>query len=237
MNKVYFNNLTIELTRRCNMACAHCMRGDAENVDISNEAIDCLLGHIAGIDMLAIDGGEAALVPEKIRYLANRIKELGIPLGGLYMTTNGKEVSDEFLSAVTDLFLCTKMDKACNSIVLSQDMFHEDIPPENKKKLETLQFFDESGGKRDFSESGLINLGRAKDLCGLPKSGPIQPPFELEAFDGLLCINSFVTCTVHGDLLKGCDYEYANTEPVKFGSVFDKNLVSFLWSRYAGIID
>lgn len=31
MEKVVFNQLTIEVTRRCNMACAHCLRGDIAN--------------------------------------------------------------------------------------------------------------------------------------------------------------------------------------------------------------
>lgn len=27
----------IEVTRRCNMCCAHCLRGDAENIDIQEK--------------------------------------------------------------------------------------------------------------------------------------------------------------------------------------------------------
>lgn len=103
MNKIYFTSLVIELTRRCNMGCAHCMRGEAENADISNEVIDKLLEQTEGIGDLTITGGEVALNPGAIRYLAKRISELNIPLGNLYVVTNGKEVSDEFLSALFDL--------------------------------------------------------------------------------------------------------------------------------------
>lgn len=28
------NNVFIEVTRRCNMCCAHCLRGDAESIDV-----------------------------------------------------------------------------------------------------------------------------------------------------------------------------------------------------------
>ena len=36
----YTQYAVIEVTRRCNMQCRHCLRGDAQNVDISNEIID-----------------------------------------------------------------------------------------------------------------------------------------------------------------------------------------------------
>lgn len=37
------NNVVIEITRRCNMCCAHCLRGDAENVDIQEKYINAFL--------------------------------------------------------------------------------------------------------------------------------------------------------------------------------------------------
>lgn len=43
MEKLIFNDLTIELTRRCNMACGHCLRGDTENVDLTGMDIDSVL--------------------------------------------------------------------------------------------------------------------------------------------------------------------------------------------------
>lgn len=34
-NKAYVSSLIIEITRRCNMACEHCLRGNAQNLDIT----------------------------------------------------------------------------------------------------------------------------------------------------------------------------------------------------------
>ena len=34
LSKVIFNTVIIEVTRRCNMSCPHCLRGDAQNVDM-----------------------------------------------------------------------------------------------------------------------------------------------------------------------------------------------------------
>ena len=33
--EIYVESLVIEVTRRCNMRCEHCLRGDAQNLDIS----------------------------------------------------------------------------------------------------------------------------------------------------------------------------------------------------------
>lgn len=37
------NSVFIEVTRRCNMCCAHCLRGDAESIDIQEKYIDAFL--------------------------------------------------------------------------------------------------------------------------------------------------------------------------------------------------
>ncbi len=33
-------SLILEVTRRCNMCCAHCLRGDAEDIDMEKETVD-----------------------------------------------------------------------------------------------------------------------------------------------------------------------------------------------------
>ena len=37
MNDLYLSDLNIEITRRCNMNCIHCAKGQAENLDISKD--------------------------------------------------------------------------------------------------------------------------------------------------------------------------------------------------------
>jgi MoaA/NifB/PqqE/SkfB family radical SAM enzyme len=41
------DSVVIEITRRCNMCCAHCLRGDAEAVDIQEKYIDAFLDSFA----------------------------------------------------------------------------------------------------------------------------------------------------------------------------------------------
>ena len=37
MKKIAVDQLCVEVTRRCNMSCMHCMRGQAQNVDMDFE--------------------------------------------------------------------------------------------------------------------------------------------------------------------------------------------------------
>ena len=58
------NSVFIEVTRRCNMCCAHCLRGDAENIDIQEKYIDAFLDSFekgACISSLTFTGGEISL--------------------------------------------------------------------------------------------------------------------------------------------------------------------------------
>ena len=54
--EIYVNYLAIEVTRRCNMKCNHCLRGDAQNLDIST----AVLSGIASISTLLPSFSRAA---------------------------------------------------------------------------------------------------------------------------------------------------------------------------------
>lgn len=43
--EIYVNYLAIEVTRRCNMKCNHCLRGDAQNLDISTAVLSGIAKH------------------------------------------------------------------------------------------------------------------------------------------------------------------------------------------------
>ena len=59
--KLSYKELAIEVTRRCNMQCSHCMRGHAENHTISKEVVDRLLDEVSVVGRLLLTGGEPFL--------------------------------------------------------------------------------------------------------------------------------------------------------------------------------
>ena len=60
------DNIAIEVTRKCNMGCEHCLRGNAQNMDIDFGYIDSFLNDVSSIGTITFSGGEPALNVEAI---------------------------------------------------------------------------------------------------------------------------------------------------------------------------
>lgn len=232
MIKANFSNLVIEITRRCNMNCAHCMRGDAQDKDITAEIIDKLLKETSAIGSLTLTGGEVALNVPAIKYIAKRIRDFNTPVQDIFIATNGKQVTNDFLQALLDLFLVADIDEEINTICISHDEFHEDIPEENIKKLKMFRFYNEQTKTWDFRKGGLINLGRARNLTGYTKRNIIRQDVDAELDEDELTFNSIVACTVDGELLSDCDYEYCDTDSIKIGAVDDPNWAKTIANKF-----
>lgn len=226
--KISYYNLILEITRRCNMNCAHCMRGEAQDIDIPFEVIDKALENVSHIGSLTLTGGEISLNPAAISYVAKQIREREIDLNSVYLVTNGKQVTTEFLVACVELFSLAN-DGEFNGLALSSDMFHEKIDPRNIQMLRTLAAFNDRDKNTDFKMAWLQNLGRARNLDGFARREPAYYEPEYEVYDDELCFTEANICvTVHGDILKDCNYEYAHTDHLKIGNVFDNEWIQRL---------
>lgn len=224
MDKISFSDLSIEVTRRCNMHCKHCIRGDAENKDVSRETIETLLKNTESIDHLTFTGGEPTLNIEAIKDTLALCKKYKIPVYDFYIITNGKEVTNEFLLTCIDWYCyCLSWEDCENfsSVELSTDDFHEPIPEENKNKLRSLSFFADRYA--DFTKVYLINTGRAGNINpnDYKKRQPNTYVPEVSWSGNVYHIDGQVTLTVAGDILSDCDYAYTDTDRLKIGSVND----------------
>lgn len=237
-------NLCIELTRRCNMACPHCMRGEPENKDMNIKALEILLPHFKenGIPELTLTGGEPTLNPNAILTILNLLKKYGISLEHVYLVTNGKEVSDEFLLNYFNLVLYSDNFDELPSLSLSQDQFHDPISKDMIKKLKLFSFFSDEDHNTDWDKIPVIDLGRAKMLNHVQKRDPYKyiksdmSDVEIEP-DGSLNMNdATLTLTVNGNLLPVGDYSYEDEQNLAFCNVFDpdwfqtlkKNVTTYL---------
>lgn len=233
-------SLCFEVTRRCNMACEHCMRGGAQDLDIRLPLIDEALKSLGYIGELTITGGEPALNLPAIRYILNAVKRYRIPVYGFFIATNGKEVSDEFLKLLIDLdaycLSCTGGDRDENysAVALSLDEFHEEIPEENKYKLMALRSYSDMKQVNFFSSRRkLIDLGNAKNLSDWEKMDPLldkRPDVTLE--NNSLYIDGTVVVTVDGDVLCDADYAYDMAKDIAIGSLATDSFFDIM-ARYA----
>lgn len=105
LKKLGYKQFALELTRRCNMSCIHCSRGDAQNVDMSKEVLYKSLDNLQTIEeyldndrgtyALYFYGGEPFLCPDIIHDCIEYILEKNIFLISMWVITNGSILSED----------------------------------------------------------------------------------------------------------------------------------------------
>ena len=220
------DNIAIEVTRKCNMGCAHCLRGNAQNLDIDFGYIDSFLSYVSSIGTITFSGGEPALNVNVIEKTLEYCKEREIEVGGFYIVTNGKENVLELSVAALKWYAYCWEKEMCG-LALSKDMFHENIPIENEEILRGLSFFREDKFT-DFNRVNLIEEGRAIDLNGIINTKFRDADFHNETvdadlFDDTLEVYSMLYLSADGQVKSNCDSSYDDNR-FNLGHIYDKTL-------------
>ena len=177
MEKVIFNQMAVEVTRRCNIACGHCLRGDAENVDLTGMDIDSILDQTEAIGRLILTGGEPTLNMGAIQHIANGIAQRGIPLMRMQIIINALTYEERFVALVkrfSEIIWLTQVHGYGNterepwrvSIGVSLDYYHE--APETCKK----NYLRYKSAMKGFAEVLQVRHGNAPRNVGRATSLP-----------------------------------------------------------------
>lgn len=132
---IKFRHLDVEITRKCNFRCAHCMRGEAQNVDLSEDNMRRLLEQTDCIEKLVFTGGEPLLNFGGMIKFMTMMTEMNIDLYRLEILTNGSFCHENivnFLNATSDYIeICLKSRNRkvdeCILFAISEDIYHKDI--------------------------------------------------------------------------------------------------------------
>jgi organic radical activating enzyme len=166
----------IELTRRCNMTCPHCCKGEAENIDIQYEYIDALLDQSETIEDLYFFGGEPLLNIEAMEYTLDGIMSRNIRLQTLEISTNGYIYSEKMITLLKRykeyIRRCkrdmlknndNKLDDVDFSFSLDKFHQHKDVC---KKNYELYKSRLEGIAEVSFKKHANLpfNIGKAKNL-------------------------------------------------------------------------
>ena len=220
-------NLVIEVTRKCNMGCAHCLRGNAQNMDIDLSYIDKILEDVYSIGSITFSGGEPSLNLGAIEYTLELCKKKGIEVGSFYIVTNGKDnILPLSISALKWYAYC--WEKELCGLALSKDMFHDEIEPENERLLHGLSFFVDDKFT-DFETGRLINSGRAEELSGFSKVDvdSHNEKIDVDDWNDERTVNSIIYLAANGDIRTNCDTAYDDYEYV-IGSLQDSTLADII---------
>lgn len=224
------DNLIIEVTRKCNLKCEHCLRGESQRKTISDQHIYKMLQLFDSVNTLCITGGEPTLAMDSLKQIVHCIRYGNADVQNFYMVTNGKTISiDKVAEWAADMKECCS-DNELSTIGFSFDSFHTDILNDAqlekqkrnyynlKEKLEYEYGIYENGWGADFitkhSDSNwgyenLISEGRAK---GFGTRGNNISHFEIEDYGGeteTLSINEeHLYLSANGYIVAGCDWSY-----------------------------
>jgi hypothetical protein len=199
--KVEICSLVIEVTRRCNMECDHCLRGDAENLDIRKEYIENLLKGCSHINGVTFTGGEPTLNPEAIEDFIKIVTRQNINVGYFYIATNGKVVSERMFLACARLYALCYEKEMCQ-IVLSDDQFHHDQQTHNGEIFQAFRFFTQRGSQKWSAQ--WINQGRYAEYYGDGRENKTYP-FQV---DEQFISDSEIYLNCEGNVIAGCDWSY-----------------------------
>ena len=235
-------SMAIEVTRRCNMACPHCLRGEAQGINIDTKYIDQALEHIEFIDSLTFTGGEPTLNLDAIRYTLEVCKARNIRVGSFYIVTNGKGSTKTMLDFAT---LCLEWYAYCledvayaadcySGVALSKDIFHEKIPAVNEAILRGLAIFREDKFN-DFKNGSLINEGRAQDL-DWNKRRSYNDELRVEEWDDYFGVDGMVYLSANGDIKTNCDIAFNNSD-CTIGNLNDSDFLDIILSQWDEELD
>lgn len=228
--QIKFNNLMLEVTRRCNMQCSHCMRGEEQDTSMSSESIKKIFSQTKSIKHLTITGGEPSLVPDIIEWIAYYAKNYGVAIGDFFCATNAKEYSEQFVKAINSLYaICKKKITCC--LTISTDQFHNNADPKAWKEYKALPFYVPINEKWHLDKADIISEGRAKTFH-LGRHEMIYPDYiydyKLSCFN--LCIGDRVYINADGFLLLGADMSYEKQEEHYIDNIHSKPLDEILMS-------
>lgn len=168
MLKLNINELAIEVTRKCNLKCAHCFRGDSQNVDLDIDSIEKLFHNdeyeINYIRSILITGGEPTLHPKAILKIIKELIDHRVRFDYFTIVTNGSDYNNILMKSIDILYKYWNICKTNNIdsdfvIVCSLDQFHQEPSLKVMEKYYKLPYF--VGNKINISNNNITKMGRA----------------------------------------------------------------------------
>jgi len=218
------SDLVIECTRRCNMQCDHCLRGDSENIDMDLKYVDKLFEKIDQINFMALSGGEPSIVPDILIGILELAKKHHVEIDSFYIATNGKLISDEFIRSLFEWHIFCNNDDGVNKVEISQDYMHKEdynIGEENIRKLMCFRFVRIRDDNENYNGGQeLIHEGRA--AWNYAATRHIKPStITVDDDDGIIEDTLYFDC--YGNIHSNCDLSYDTMDESTFciGNIMD----------------
>lgn len=170
--KIHHEKLSMIITERCTLNCAHCIRDKKNNIDMCDEVMEATLDQIGHIDNLCLGGGEITLVCERIEKLFYYLIKKRISLYAVQAYINATIYEKEFIrlfNEINDYIRITSNEhhELNCYIFISADEYHTQAIKDQeleKRVLENRQRYVESDYFAGYMEikGKVIREGRAR---------------------------------------------------------------------------
>jgi MoaA/NifB/PqqE/SkfB family radical SAM enzyme len=227
------NTLILEITRRCNLSCGHCLRGNQQNMDMFYEIIDKTLQDIDSIWFMDFTGGEPLLHTKAIHYTFDKLHELEIPFDNFWLATNGYLYKRALIKRLNKEYEYCK-DLTCNEfyggIAISLDEFHGFEKDEIYWKFANLPYYRTDKESKKGERREWINIGNAKKHGYGRRNLDVDKDLHYELEEDKLTIEQ-IYINAKGDVLQECDLSYDLQEEYKLGNVLEKSLIEIIMNN------
>ncbi|MCP3685120.1 MAG: radical SAM protein [bacterium] len=195
------------MTRKCTRKCKHCLRGNAQDVDIDPSHVRSLFSQVSFIEILSLSGGEPLLNIDGINAVSSAIENGNTVINNVWICTNAEIYNSRIGKALNRLFSLV----GSYEIVYSSDQYHN----VNKKVVEILRrdykAVSNDGGY--LSRIYIVDQGRAignglsykkRYSMSITRKVVYITPNGEELWCGDFYMNVF------GDVFNGFDFSYEN---------------------------
>lgn len=239
---MYVSNLVLEMTRRCNMRCSHCMRGEPQRLDMKDNVIYRTFRNINEIGTLTLTGGEPQLAVDVMERIYQNIMMQSVRFDYFYVVTNGKSLRNRmrFMNILYKFYQWAEEPESC-SLVVSQDQFHRwEVTPDfrhfdgmyieeyGEKYYREHTFFHP--GERKDNITHVLGEGRAIDMS--VATGPLkeQEPWEIDRDDqgDISVLENEVYISANGNVTSCCDMSFKRVDSEAIGNITQEPLSSIV---------
>lgn len=204
------DTLILEVTRRCNMACDHCLRGDAQAMDMDKSMVDKIINALDNIGIVVFSGGEPTLNLEIIKYFFDKAEEKYGCTPVFYVVTNGMANQLELATILLDAYSRREdgAEEEIYGVAISRDMFHDYIPETDRNPLRALSFYRSDKEQDDWDDRWVIKAGRAAEN-GFGRDMDLDPELVLMTDpddEDVVLDQLYISC--NGNVVGNCDLDY-----------------------------
>lgn len=238
MKKIVIGSLFFELTRKCNLKCMHCMRGEAQDVDLNKNVVDKFFYSdeykINSISELCFSGGEPSLSYDSLMHMSKIIEKEKIKIYDLSLVLNGTNYDENFIKELVKICEFGRMKdfftRALINIQFSNDQFH---PQKNKEIIEKYRRSDvlvRIANERE-KLTLILDVGnaRANNIGNIPfNESRLTNPIHAQkmCFNRLYLHNIYINAL--GYVLPHGDGSYNIMDEYNLGNIKDKSLLKMI---------